>query len=161
MKSQTRVDYDNPRWPESSREAFWSEIKTKNQSIEKNIRKIVNILEEHVNTEACLWYGVSPPTKRQNVLVHLPQPKCTALCLDSSGKLRLYCKGGTIWHRIHRDLLGRLRWQEPFGQKRGKNKVKDWIYVNIAQEKDEDIDVLCRLYAEAIKNVMKEQDKPR
>ena len=159
MKNQARVSYGDPRWPDSSCEAFWSEIKTKNKSIEKNIKKIVDILEKHVNTEARLWYEVSPSTKCQNVIVCFPMLDRTVLCLDSSGKLRLYCKGKTIWHRIHRNLLERLRWQEPFGQKQGKNKVKDWIYINIAQEEDKDIDTLCQLYLKAITDEMGIQNK--
>ena len=136
-------------WPSSTEENFDLKVEENDRVTTGNIKKVVNLLKKHAPSRgACLWYGVSPDTNRQNVLVWLPGPRRTVLCLDASGKSRIYCKGETVWHDMHGRLL-RMLHQEKLKQQKPESKQANF-HIDLGQEPETYVDKFCNLYTQAL-----------
>ena len=136
-------------WRASSSGKFEAAIEASGKATAEKIRKIVCTLATHVAPGACLWYGVSPDTKRQNVLVWVQESSRTVLCLDAASKSRIYCKGTTTWHKIHCRLLQRLEQEKLRRWKPGGKRAR--FHIDVAQEPETYINRLCDLYAQEIR----------
>ena len=137
------------KWSASSAEEFEKAIKAGGKATAEKIKKIVCTLATYVAPGACLWYGVSPDTKRQNVLVWIPDSGKTVLCLDTAGKSRIYCKGATAWHKIHSRLLQILEQEKLRDWKPGGKKTS--FHIDVAQKSEAYINRLYDLYTQAIR----------
>lgn len=140
----------SPAWKDSTSEEFWREAKNNSEYIAKQMKSFIDDVSKNKNSDEKIWYEVSPASKGlESVIFWLKKSENSVFCLNSEGVLRIYCKGETNRHYMHRKLLKKIQEKRLFNQE--PNEDKAWFQINFDKHL-KDIEKLRLLYIQAMQN---------
>ena len=136
---------------DSNPDDFWSAVEA-NQSIETTaMKQLVETIESSVQDDADFKYMTNPGGE-QAAYISTKQ-RTFPLVIYASGKLALYCKSDSFYHRANRALLMRLSRDKLFLSEELKPEKLSFKKLDLAGGTAEEIDKLIALYQQAIEKV--------
>ena len=136
---------------DSNPDDFWSAVES-NQAIETaTMKQLAKAIESSVQDDADFKY-MTNPAGEQIAYIKTKQ-QTIPLLLYASGKLTLYCKSDSLYHRANRVLLMSLSKEQLFLNEELKSEKLSFKKLDLAGGTAEEIDKLIALYQQAIEKV--------
>ena len=147
---QKRAKAGTGTFSESNSSDFWRAVEI-NQDLETAaIQKLVETIQSSVKEDAEFRYMQNPGGTQVAYIRTRAKPHSYPLLLYASGKLTLYCKIDSLYHRVNRILLMNLGREQLFLSEELKPEKLSSKKLDLTGGNAKEIDKLITLYLQAI-----------